>query len=142
MSPHPPEHPPPPHTKLIWGAQSQKTATESSTFPEVLCCWCVPIWPLGKDHRRSKEGALPQTQILGPQLSLKGKQAGTQMQGWALPQSCAAVVGALPHIPALSCWELAQTCPVRPQLIRPSLVPDLEGKLYMPKSCCHFFSPM
>lgn len=69
-----------------------------------------------------------------------GKEAGTHMQGWALPQSCAAVVGALPHTSALWCWELADL-PCRPTA-GPGLVPDLEGRHYMSESCCNFFTPM
>lgn len=49
------------------------------------------------------------------------------MQGWALPQSCAAVVGALPHTSALWCRELAQTCRVGPQLVQVWLLTSKEG---------------
>ena len=53
-----------------------------------------------------------------------GKGAGTHMQGYTLPQSCAAVGGALPQTPAIQCWALAQTCPVAPQELKAPVVSD------------------
>lgn len=75
---------------------------------------------LGK-NRGGRGSSLPlQKQIPGQQLDLMGKGAGTHMQGLALPQSCGAVVGTLPHTPAFQYWELVQICPVAPQQIKAS----------------------
>lgn len=129
---------PPTHTHE-WGAQSQKTATEPA--PSQQCCWCIPIWPLGKDQEAQGWSSASDTNPWTTAVSKGEAGRNPDARLGSCTELCCCCRSPVPQ-PCTRCWELAQTCPVGPQLIRPSLVPDLQGKLYMPESSCHFCSPM